>query len=88
MLTIIQLNANPNVFLYPFTSDINLTTHGSDWYWAVTGVMAAATFVFIGLSFTVPRTNRIFHHITAVSKLLCNNLLSHPSHLAGSTPYS
>lgn len=48
-------------------SDINITTHGSDWYWAVTAVMAASTFAFIGLSFRVPRTNRIFHYITGKS---------------------
>lgn len=27
--------------------------------------MAVATFIFIGLSFTKPRTHRIFHYITA-----------------------
>ncbi|KAH8776955.1 hypothetical protein BGZ57DRAFT_357872 [Hyaloscypha finlandica] len=59
------LNANPNVFLYPQTSDINITTHGSDWLWAVTAVMALTTIIFMGLSFTVPRRNRIFHYITA-----------------------
>jgi len=59
------LRANPNVFQYPTTSDINLTTHGSDWYWAVTAVMAVSSAIFIGLSFTVPRRNRIFHYITA-----------------------
>lgn len=41
-------------------SDI-ITTYGSDWYWAVTAVMAAATLAFMGLSFSVPRRNRIFH---------------------------
>lgn len=59
------LSANPNVFMYPTSSDINITTHGSDWYWAVTAVMAVSTFAFIGLSFTVPRRNRVFHYITA-----------------------
>lgn len=59
------LRANPNVFMYPTTSDINVTVRGSDWYWAVTGVMAASSIVFVGLSFTVPRRNRIFHYITA-----------------------
>ena len=46
-------------------ADIAITTHGSDWYWAVTAVMALWTFVFVGLSFTKPRTHRIFHYITA-----------------------
>jgi bacteriorhodopsin len=56
--------ANPNVFTYPTTTQINITTHGSDWYWAVTGVMAFSTFVFAGMSFRVPRSARIFHYIT------------------------
>jgi bacteriorhodopsin len=59
------LNVNPDHGYYDGTSDINITTHGSDWYWAVTAVMAASTIAFIGLSFTVPRRNRIFHYITA-----------------------
>lgn len=32
---------------------------------AVTAVMAVSTFVIIGLSFTKPRSHRIFHYITA-----------------------
>ncbi|KAL8842077.1 MAG: hypothetical protein Q9170_000681 [Blastenia crenularia] len=52
------------------TSAIGITTHGSDWYWAVTAVMTVATFVFIGLSFTKPRTHRIFHYITAAITLV------------------
>ncbi|KAL8813766.1 MAG: hypothetical protein Q9223_001033 [Gallowayella weberi] len=47
------------------TSAIGITTHGSDWYWAVTAVMVVSTFAIIGLSFTRPRTHRIFHYITA-----------------------
>lgn len=43
----------------------HLTTKGSDWYWAVTAVMMVATFAFMGLSFTKPRQQRIFHYITA-----------------------
>ncbi len=61
------LNANPNHFNYPESSDINITTHGSDWYWAVTAVMAVSSIAFIGMSFTVPRKNRIFHYITGES---------------------
>jgi bacteriorhodopsin len=64
------LNANPNLFNYPATSDINITTHGSDWYWAVTAVMAVSTLIFMGMSFTVPRRNRIFHYITAAITLV------------------
>jgi len=47
------------------SADIHITTHGSDWYWAVTALMAFCTFVFIGHGFTKPRTDRVFHYITA-----------------------
>ncbi|MCJ1300525.1 ion channel activity [Hypocenomyce scalaris] len=47
------------------TAGIHITTHGSDWYWAVTAVMFISTFVFWGLAFTRPRSHRIFHYITA-----------------------
>jgi bacteriorhodopsin len=59
------LHANPNVFTYPDRSDINITTHGSDAYWAVCAVMVVSTLVFIGMSFRVERSKRIFHYITA-----------------------
>jgi len=66
------LQVNPNVFHYPTSSDINITTHGSDWYWAVTGVMMVCTMAFIGLSFSVPRRNRIFHYITAAITMVAS----------------
>lgn len=66
------LHANPDIFRYPTTSDINITTHGSDWYWAVTGVMTVSTLIFAGLSFRVPRSNRIFHYITAGITLIAS----------------
>lgn len=66
------LQVNGNGPLYTGASDINITTHGSDWYWAVTAVMAVSTFIFIGLSFTVPRNRRIFHYITASITLVAS----------------
>lgn len=42
-----------------------ITTHGSNWYFAVCAVMTVATFAFLGLGFTKPRSERIFHYITA-----------------------
>ncbi|KAB8356685.1 hypothetical protein FH972_024261 [Carpinus fangiana] len=53
-------------------SEINITTHGSDWYWAVTAVMAVSTFIFMGLSYTKPREKRIFHYITASITLVAS----------------
>jgi bacteriorhodopsin len=46
-------------------ADLNISTHGSDWYWAVCAVMTVATLTFMGLSFTKPRSHRLFHYITA-----------------------
>jgi bacteriorhodopsin len=63
------LATNPNRFYYPIASDINITTRGSDWYWAVTGIMGAATIGFILWSTRVHRTRRIFHYITAAITL-------------------
>ncbi|GAB7359554.1 hypothetical protein MBLNU230_g6742t1 [Neophaeotheca triangularis] len=56
----LQVNSYPNL-----EADIEITTHGSNVYWAVCAVMTVATFVFIGLSATKPRQHRIFHYITA-----------------------
>jgi bacteriorhodopsin len=44
--------------------DIHQTVRGSDWYWAVTAIMAAAALVFAGLSIKQPRTNRTFHYLS------------------------
>jgi len=54
------------------SSDINITTHGSDWYWAVCAVMTVATFTFIGLSMTKPRQERIFYYITAAITMVAS----------------
>jgi bacteriorhodopsin len=64
------LHANPNVFHYPAMSDINITTRGSDVYWAVCALMTFSTMLFIGLSFSVDRSKRIFHYITAAITLV------------------
>lgn len=64
------LTLNPNRFYYPLASDINITTRGSDWYWTVAAIMAFSSAVFMGLSFRVHRTKRIFHYITAAITLV------------------
>ncbi|KAI9824351.1 MAG: ion channel activity [Phylliscum demangeonii] len=58
------LIVNPNL-VNGQSAAIHITDHGSDWYWAVCALMTLATLVFFGLSFTVPRTWRLFHYITA-----------------------
>ena len=57
-------DSNPSI-LKGETVDETITTHGSDWYWTVFAVMLFFTFVFVGLSRTKPRSQRVFHYITA-----------------------
>ncbi|KAK5297906.1 hypothetical protein LTR99_008309 [Exophiala xenobiotica] len=47
------------------TTNNHITRRGSDWYFAVCAVMAVSSLVFMGLSFTKTRSQRIFHYITA-----------------------
>jgi bacteriorhodopsin len=66
------LDANPNEFHYPSTSQINITVRGSDWYWAVTSIMAVSTMLFMAWSFKVDRNKRTFHYITAAITLVAS----------------
>ncbi|KAI9709385.1 MAG: hypothetical protein M1812_007721 [Candelaria pacifica] len=63
------LLANGGNMVNGMTSDVSITTHGSDFYWAICAAMTFATIVFIGLSFTKPRPHRAFHYITAAVTL-------------------
>ncbi|KAI9720718.1 MAG: ion channel activity [Chrysothrix sp. TS-e1954] len=54
------------------TAGISITTHGSDWYWAVCAVMIVSTMAFAGLSYTKPREQRIFHYITAAITMVAS----------------
>lgn len=47
-----------------FTNN-HITVRGSDWYFTVCAVMAVSSFVFAGLAYTKPRSQRLFHYITA-----------------------
>jgi len=51
---------------------IAITTHGSDWYWAVTAIMIVASMTFVGLAATKPRQHRIFHYITAAITMVAS----------------
>jgi len=48
-----------------YRSQIHITTHGSDWYWAVTAIMGATTIAIVAHSFTKARSDRVFHYICA-----------------------
>lgn len=55
------IHANPTV-----DSVQHITTHGSDWLWAVFAVMLFADLVVIGWHFMVPRGQRLFHQLGAI----------------------
>lgn len=54
-----------NGFVNTVATNNHITVRGSDWYYAVTAVMAVSTVVFMGLSFRKPQQERLFHYITA-----------------------
>jgi len=45
--------------------DIHITTHGSNWYWAVMSIMGTTMLVILGTSFLKSACNRIFHYLFA-----------------------
>lgn len=61
---------NENGFTNTVATDNHITTRGSDWYFAVTAVMAVSTFAFMGLSLRKDRSQRLFHYITAAITLV------------------
>ncbi|KAI1652767.1 bacteriorhodopsin [Daldinia decipiens] len=46
-------------------ANLEITRHGSDWYYAVCAFMGFCTLLFMGLAFMKPQGDRIFHYITA-----------------------
>jgi bacteriorhodopsin len=66
--------ANDALEVNPTTHGANyaITTHGSDLYWAVCAAMAFSTIVFLAMSYSVPRRNRVFHYITASITLVAS----------------
>jgi len=54
------------------TADIAITTHGSDWYWAVCAVMIVSTIAFLVLGHMKPRSERVFHYITAAITMVAS----------------
>jgi bacteriorhodopsin len=47
------------------TADIAITTHGSDFYFAICAAMGFSGFCFLGLAYRKQRRDRLFHYITA-----------------------
>ncbi|KAH7317538.1 hypothetical protein BKA65DRAFT_529501 [Rhexocercosporidium sp. MPI-PUGE-AT-0058] len=67
-----SLSTNPNIFNYPTESNINITSHGADLYWAVCAVMGFSAILFLIHGHFVVGKKRggrlqymVFHYITA-----------------------
>ncbi|KAI0928480.1 hypothetical protein AcW1_005715 [Taiwanofungus camphoratus] len=58
--------ANHALNLNPPDADLNISTHASDWLWAVFSVMACSLLVMIVLDFMRPRGTRLFHQIAII----------------------
>jgi len=50
----------------PPNAPIDITTHASDWLWAVFSIMTLADLLMIAWSFRRPRGTRAFHHVAIV----------------------
>ncbi|KAK8103642.1 bacteriorhodopsin [Apiospora kogelbergensis] len=46
-------------------ANLEITTHGSDWYFAVCAIMGFSTLAFMGMAFTKPQSHRLFNYLTA-----------------------
>ncbi|KAI0976750.1 bacteriorhodopsin [Xylaria arbuscula] len=46
-------------------ASLQITNHGSDWYYTVCAMMGATTLIIMGLAFRKPQNHRLFHYITA-----------------------
>jgi len=57
------LNINPPVGEY------HLTTHGSDWLWAVTAIYALTLLLVVGHSFFARSGEKVFHYLFTISLL-------------------
>lgn len=55
------LATNPDYY-----DQLGISTHGSDWLWAVFAVMLLSDLIVIGWHFTIPRGQRVFHQLGAI----------------------
>jgi len=44
----------------------HITSHGSDWLWAVFGIMLFSDIIVFAWSYTLPRGQRVFHHLSMI----------------------
>jgi len=59
---------NDALKINPPTGDVHhLTTAGSDWLWAVTGIYSLSLLIVVGLTFFAPKGEKIFHYLFTIS---------------------
>ncbi|KAI1760789.1 bacteriorhodopsin [Hypoxylon sp. FL1150] len=46
-------------------ANLEITNHGSDWYYAISAAMGVSTLIFMALAYRKPQQDRVFHYITA-----------------------
>ncbi|KAH9838298.1 heat shock protein 30 [Rhodofomes roseus] len=57
---------NQAVSMNPPNAQENLSTHGSDWLWAVFSIMALSTLLVAGATLMRPRGTRLFHQLAVI----------------------
>ncbi|KAI1187675.1 bacteriorhodopsin [Nemania serpens] len=63
-------------------ADLQITNHGSDWYYAVCAMMGATSLIAMALAFRRPQTQRLFHYITAgITAVACVTYFAMASNL-------
>ncbi|KAI1078963.1 FDD123 protein [Whalleya microplaca] len=73
------LNINNVVGMH---ANLEITNHGSDWYFTVCAVMGLSTLVLMALAFTKPQSHRVFHYITAgITAVACISYFAMGSNL-------
>jgi len=53
---------NSHVFRH---ANLEITSHGSDWYYTVCSIMGVATLAFLAMALTRPKSHRLFHYLMA-----------------------
>ncbi|KAF7789761.1 hypothetical protein EIP86_000707 [Pleurotus ostreatoroseus] len=66
MASIPELVARTSLDHNPPNADIHVSTHGTDWLWAVFAIEAVSMLGMFGLTFMRPRGTRFFHNIALI----------------------
>lgn len=72
----------------PPNAVIDITTHTSDWLWAVFVIMLVSDLIFVGWSFSRPLGNRVFHQLPIIILTIATLAYFCMASDLGSTPIS